>query len=94
MDTGSCPTGLDFRLAGRIKTISACKAEIPRDMGRVLQLILILVFSSYCVSEESVLVSNSWAVEVRGGSNVAEQVARRHGFVNKGLVMRQRVVAL
>lgn len=55
-------------------------------MIRVLQLTLVLVFSTFSVSEEDILFSNSWAVEVRGGSNVAEQVARRHGFVNKGQV--------
>ena len=59
-------------------------------MIRVLQ--LLLVFSSYCtfsVSEEGVIFSNSWAVEVRGGSYVAEQVASRHGFVNKGQVWNE-----
>ena len=30
--------------------------------------------------------SNSWAVEVKGGQEVAEQLARKHGFINHGQV--------
>lgn len=30
--------------------------------------------------------TNSWAVEVRGGTEVADRVAERHGFVNAGRV--------
>lgn len=30
--------------------------------------------------------SNSWAVEVKGGHEVAEQLARKHGFINRGQV--------
>lgn len=29
---------------------------------------------------------NSWTVEVRGGRNVADDLARKHGFVNRGQV--------
>lgn len=29
---------------------------------------------------------NSWAVEVRSGRNVADDLARKHGFVNRGQV--------
>ena len=29
---------------------------------------------------------NSWAVEVRGGRGVADDLARKHGFVNRGQV--------
>lgn len=36
--------------------------------------------------DEEVIFSNSWAVEVLGGADVADQVARSHGFVNRGLV--------
>ena len=35
---------------------------------------------------EEVLFSNSWAVEVGGGADIADRVARSHGFVNKGQV--------
>ena len=31
---------------------------------------------------------NSWAVQVRGGPRIAEEVAFRHGLVNKGKVSR------
>ena len=29
---------------------------------------------------------NSWAVKIVGGMSMADEVARRNGFVNKGLV--------
>ena len=48
-----------------------------------------LVFvHSFCVCscEEEVVFSNSWAVEVKGGSYLADQLAEKHGFINKGLV--------
>lgn len=32
------------------------------------------------------LFSNSWAVEVRGGQGAADELAKKHGFVNKGQV--------
>lgn len=32
------------------------------------------------------LFSNSWAVEVRGGHDAAEKLAKKHGFVNRGQV--------
>ena len=28
--------------------------------------------------------TNSWAVEVRGGVEVADELARKHGFINHG----------
>ena len=39
-------------------------------------------------SPEEVVYSNSWAVEVKGGHHVANELARKHGFVNKGQVCR------
>ena len=39
-------------------------------------------------SEEENVFSNSWAVEVKGGSHVADQLAEKHGFINRGLVRR------
>lgn len=38
--------------------------------------------------EEETVFSNSWAVEVKGGSHVADQLAEKHGFINKGLVRK------
>lgn len=29
---------------------------------------------------------NSWAVEVSGGARIAEELARKHGFINEGQV--------
>jgi len=36
--------------------------------------------------------SNSWAVEVKGGHEVAEQLARKHGFINRGQVHDMHIV--
>ena len=38
--------------------------------------------------EEEHVFSNSWAVEVKGGSYVANQLAEKHGFINRGLVRK------
>lgn len=35
--------------------------------------------------------SNSWAVEIRGGLHVADHLAEKHGFINKGLVRKTTV---
>ena len=32
------------------------------------------------------MYTNSWAVEVNGGKEVADNIARKHGFINKGQV--------
>ena len=38
------------------------------------------------VAKEKDRYSNSWAVEVRGGAEKAEELARKHGFTNLGQV--------
>ena len=38
------------------------------------------------VAKEKDRYSNSWAVEVRGGADKAEELARKHGFTNLGQV--------
>lgn len=35
---------------------------------------------------EGHVYSNSWAVEVAGGANVADRIAEKHGFTNLGQV--------
>ena len=37
-------------------------------------------------SMEKIRYSNDWAVEVHGGSEMADQIARRFGFTNLGQV--------
>ena len=37
-------------------------------------------------ADDDVLFSNSWAVEIRGGPEMADLLARKHGFANRGLV--------
>ena len=39
-----------------------------------------------CAWGEDGYYTNSWAVEVAGGRAVADDVARRHGFLNMGQV--------
>ena len=38
--------------------------------------------------------SNSWAVEVRGGAEKAEELARKYGFVNFGQVSRSEMLCV
>jgi hypothetical protein len=37
-------------------------------------------------SIEKIRYSNDWAVEIHGGSEMADQIARRFGFINLGQV--------
>ena len=37
-------------------------------------------------SIEKIRYSNDWAVEIHGGSELADQIARRFGFINLGQV--------
>ena len=46
------------------------------------------VFSGSVGVEEEAVFSNSWAVEVKGGRHVADRLAEKHGFINKGLVRK------
>ena len=39
-----------------------------------------------CARSGDEFYTNSWAVEVAGGRTVANEVARRHGFLNMGQV--------
>lgn len=39
-----------------------------------------------CDKDGDEFYTNSWAVEIRGGRAVADEVARRHGFLNMGQV--------
>ena len=48
------------------------------------------VFSGSVGVEEEAVFSNSWAVEVKGGRHVADRLAEKHGFINKGLVYIKR----
>ena len=54
----------------------------------------LFVVSVFCtvlfyVSAKEEVYSNSWAVEVRGGHHVADALAKKHGFINKGQVSYQ-----
>ena len=39
-----------------------------------------------CIYADKVRYTNEWIVEVRGGSEVADEIAQRHGFRNLGKV--------
>ena len=56
------------------------------DCLLVLIFLLGLLGLSWC--EEETVFSNSWAVEVKGGGHVADRLAEKHGFINKGLVRK------
>ena len=58
---------------------------------RYLVLIVLVGVLGLGWSGEETVFTNSWAVEVKGGSHVADQLAEKHGFINKGLVKRLQV---
>lgn len=53
--------------------------------------LIVLIDVAWC--EEDHVFSNSWAVEVKGGSYIADQLAKKHGFINKGLVRKTSKVS-
>lgn len=56
------------------------------DRLRIFIVLVGLLGLGWC--EEETVFSNSWAVEVKGGSHIADQLAEKHGFINKGLVRK------
>ena len=46
----------------------------------------VLWFIPLCFAAEKAEFSNSWAVEVDGGRMVADEIANKHGFINRGQV--------
>ncbi len=52
----------------------------------VFQFLILVFFSVVFGEDEQVFFSNSWGVEVAGGPEVAIEIAKKHGFVNKGQV--------
>lgn len=53
----------------------------------VLLLLVFFYFSSeFYGAGEEVVFSNSWAVEILGGPEAADEIAKKHGFINKGQV--------
>ena len=64
------------------------------SMAILLRLLLGLLATQLAVSfkPSSVLTryANSWAVEVRGGEEVANALAKKHGLVNLGKVRVHR----
>ena len=47
-----------------------------------LVVLLLIVAGSLCAAD----TTNSWAVQVSGGDIIADELAKKHGFVNLGLV--------
>ena len=45
-------------------------------------------------SQKTVIRSNSWAVEVTGGKDKADEIAKRHGLVNLGAVSMAMIFLL
>ena len=44
--------------------------------------------------ESDDVYTNSWAVEVNGGKEVADNIARKHGFINKGQVSNDGLMCM
>ena len=59
-----------------------------RRRGVRIFYIFVLFVAEFCVADEEAEFSNSWAVEVAGGFDAASEIARKHGFINKGLVSK------
>ncbi len=49
-------------------------------------LVLLIVYFTVLGKGDEALFSNSWAVEVTGGPEEADRLARKHGFSNRGQV--------
>ena len=64
------------------------KSVSKYDCVRVTLFIVLVVLLGLGWCEDETVFSNSWAVEVKGGSHVADQMAEKHGFINKGLVKK------
>ena len=52
----------------------------------VLLCSLLCYVVSLTQSQKIIRYSNSWAVEVTGGKDKADEIAKRHGFINLGAV--------
>jgi len=61
---------------------------------RIVFLVCLFLLSEFCIADEEVFFSNSWAVEVAGGVVAANEIARKHGFINKGQVSKIRAERL
>ena len=56
------------------------------DFVRVFALVLVL----FVELSAGALFTDLWAVHVNGGDEVANEVARRHGFINRGQVSLEK----
>ena len=56
------------------------------ELSILLILVIVICSCKPEVSEEEADFSNSWAVEIHGGLEVADDLAKKHGFINKGQV--------
>ena len=57
--------------------------------GAAVILLCSLLCSTVPLTQSQKIVtrySNSWAVEVTGGKDIANEIAERHGFINLGAV--------
>lgn len=62
---------------------SGHKSRLPELL---LGPLLVLLFSGFGPVVGQKLYTNTWAVHIPGGQEVAEQVASKHGFINYGHV--------
>ena len=61
-------------------------ATSERFRGLPTLLVGLILLVAYAAEAATHRYANSWAVEVRGGPEVAEKLARKHKFINHGQV--------
>ena len=77
-----------------IKGVAQCEwAETSNWLSDMLKLVLLdlllsVISGAVVVKHAGPFVgwSNSWAVEIEGGNDKANEIARKHGFMNLGQV--------
>ena len=52
-----------------------------------LSIILSSIISSWSVRGSEETFTNDWLVKIEGGPSVADLIARKHGFINRGQVI-------
>ena len=64
--------------------------SLRRDGKMVIMSFSLIVFFAgclqMCIYADKVRYTNEWIVEVGGGSEVADEIAQKHGFRNLGKV--------
>lgn len=54
---------------------------------------ILFIANVTCGTSDEEEFTNSWVVEIRGGDEEADSIAKEHGFVNKGQVVKLLVLS-